>query len=30
LVRSLDRHRGFAVDLSHLSVVGLCRACAKT
>lgn len=28
LVRSLSRRRGFAVDLSHLSVVGLCRGCA--
>lgn len=27
LVRSLRRRRGFAVDLSHLSVVGRCRAC---
>jgi Fur family ferric uptake transcriptional regulator len=29
LVRSLCRRRGFAVDLSHLSVVGLCRDCAE-
>jgi len=29
LVRSLGRHRGFAVDLSHLSVVGVCRTCAE-
>lgn len=28
LVRSLSRRRGFAVDLSHLSVVGLCLGCA--
>lgn len=28
LVRSLRGRRGFAVDLSHLSVVGICRACA--
>lgn len=27
LVRDLARTRGFRVDLGHLSVVGLCRAC---
>lgn len=26
-VRSIEEHRGFAVDLSHLTVVGACRAC---
>lgn len=28
LVTALADQRGFAVDLSHLSVSGLCRACA--
>ncbi len=28
LVRALRRERGFEVDLSHLSVVGLCADCA--
>jgi Fur family transcriptional regulator, ferric uptake regulator len=27
LVRDFQRRRGFSVDLGHLSVVGLCRAC---
>jgi Fur family ferric uptake transcriptional regulator len=26
-VRSIEERRGFAVDLSHLTVVGACRAC---
>jgi Fur family transcriptional regulator, ferric uptake regulator len=29
LVRSLRRERGFQVDLSHLSVVGVCADCAE-
>lgn len=29
LVRSLRRERGFQVDLSHLSVVGVCAECAS-
>jgi Fur family transcriptional regulator, ferric uptake regulator len=28
LVRSLERSRGFAVDLSHVTIVGTCRGCA--
>jgi len=27
IVRSLDAERGFAVDLSHVSIVGRCRTC---
>jgi Fur family ferric uptake transcriptional regulator len=27
LVATLERSRGFAVDLSHLSILGLCAAC---
>ena len=27
LVAALERSRGFAVDLSHLSILGLCAAC---
>ena len=30
LVRSLRTRRGFRVDLTHLSVSGLCRECAAT
>jgi Fur family transcriptional regulator, ferric uptake regulator len=29
LVRDFERIRGFAVDLGHLSVVGLCRECRE-
>ena len=29
-VRSFERQRGFIVDLSHLTIVGLCAACAAT
>jgi Fur family ferric uptake transcriptional regulator len=29
LVASLDAGRGFAVDLSHLSIVGLCQGCRE-
>jgi Fur family ferric uptake transcriptional regulator len=27
IVRSLDLERGFEVDLSHVTIVGRCRAC---
>jgi Fur family ferric uptake transcriptional regulator len=27
IVRSLDAERGFAVDLSHVTIVGRCRSC---
>ena len=27
MVRSLERRRGFAVDLSHVTIVGLCAGC---
>ena len=30
LVESLERHRAFAVDVSHLSIGGRCADCAKT
>jgi Fur family ferric uptake transcriptional regulator len=29
LVAGLERDRGFRVELSHLSVAGLCRSCAE-
>jgi Fur family ferric uptake transcriptional regulator len=29
LVRDFERERGFRVDLGHLSVVGICRACRE-
>jgi len=28
-VRDFERERGFRVDLGHLSVVGICRACRE-
>jgi Fur family ferric uptake transcriptional regulator len=30
LVRSLERHHGFNVELSHLSLFGVCRDCADS
>jgi Fur family transcriptional regulator, ferric uptake regulator len=30
LVATLERKRGFAVDLSHLSILGLCAGCRAT
>jgi Fur family ferric uptake transcriptional regulator len=30
IVRSLERRRGFAVDLSHVTIVGRCADCSRT
>ena len=30
IVRSLERGRGFTVDLSHITIVGRCAACRET
>jgi Fur family ferric uptake transcriptional regulator len=30
LVESLERRRGFAVDVTHLSIAGRCADCAKS
>jgi hypothetical protein len=30
LVTALERSRGFTVDLSHLSILGLCAACRES